>query len=357
MYLDGWSAELEMPDQALAKWQLLAKLYPDYGPGPHNAAIQLQYQNRFAEMLPYLRTTLADPDDMPAQTHDMMGRAELGLESYGQAEAMFDKALEEKGIDSLRRRADVSAARRKFAEAEALLAKAPADNVYPWIDRISIAADQGQWAEALHRLDEARKAAATIQGDPIRMRAFAVTEASLLLAMDRKAEAAKLAAETARQSVRALDSDTPADLPDELDVALSAALVALRAGDGEVATEALAAVDARPHLRDLAYISEMRAVVHAWQSIGAGRGNEAIALLKPFADGSARYQTHRALMQAFLVVGDRDSAMKQAEWLRQKRGLAYIEQGCGQCRQALNVIDSNSGVEVAATQAPGSKAQ
>ena len=351
MYLDGWSAELEAPDQALEKWQLLAKMYPDYGPGPANTAIQLQYQNRFADMLPYLRMTLAAGEDFPAQTHDWLGRAQLGLENYAQAAAMFDKALEEKGLDSLRRRADVFAAQRKFAEAEALLAKAPEDNVYPWIDRISVAADQDDWARAFHELEGAKKVADNIEGDPIRMRAFAVTEASLLLASGRKVEAIKLASGTARQSLQALPHDTPADLPDELDLALSAALVALRAGDGSMAKDVLAAVDARPHLRGLPYISEMQAVVRAWQSIDAGRGSEAVALLKPFADGSARYQTHRALLQAFLVAGDGNSAAKQAAWLQQKRGLAYIEQGCGQCRQTLNVTDSNAAMDLAAKNA------
>ncbi|HET7126992.1 MAG TPA: putative peptide modification system cyclase [Lysobacter sp.] len=341
MYLDGWSAELEAPDQALEKWRLLAKMYPDFAAGPNNVAIQLQYQNRFAEMLPYLRMTLAAGDGFPAQTYDWLGRAQLGTENYRQAAAMFDKALQEKNSDSLRRRADVDAAQRKFTEAEALLAKAPEDNIYPWIDRISIAADQGQWTEAINRLQDSKKAAKNLDGDPIRLRAFAVTEASLLLASGKKAEAAKLATETARQSLQALDHVTPADMPDELDLALSAALVALRAGDGSASKDVLAAVDARPHLQRLPYISEMQAVVRAWQSIDAGRGSEAIALLKPFVDGSARYQTHRALMQAYTLAGDRDFSVKQAEWLQRHRGLAYIEQGCGQCRQTLNVVDSD----------------
>jgi putative peptide modification system cyclase len=349
MYLDGWSAELEAPDQALEKWKLLTRLYPDFEPGLYNAAFQLLNQNKFAEALPYLRMTLDVPDNFPSQTHDVMGRVQLGLENYGQAAAMFDKALEEGGLDSLRRRADVDATQRKFTEAEALLAKAPADNVYPWIDRISIAADQGQWAEAMHRLDEAKKVAGNIEGDPIRLRAFAVTEASLLLASGKKAEAAKLASETARQSLQALSSDSPADLPDEIDLALSAALVALRVGDGSVSKDVLAAVDARPHLQRLPYVSEMQAVVRAWQSIDAGRGKDAIALLKPFADGSARYQTHRALLQAYILSGEPVAANEQAAWLQHRRGLAYIELGCGQCRQTLNVIDSDQSDRPAAS--------
>jgi hypothetical protein len=141
-------------------------------------------------------------------------------------------------------------------------------------------------------------------------------------------------------------------MPDEMDLALSAALVALRAGNGGVTTEVLAAVDARPHLRALPYIAEMQAVVRAWQAINSGHADDAIALLKPFAGEFARYQTHQALMQAYAIAGDHAATMGQAKWLQQRRGLAYIEQGCGQCRQTLNVIDSNRSMAAAADQAP-----
>jgi tetratricopeptide (TPR) repeat protein len=358
MYLDGWVAELEAPEQALEKWQLLAKLYPDYAPGPVNASYQLFYRNRFADMLQYLRMVLGSPEGTVAQTYDALGRAQLGLENYAEASRMFDKALEGKGLDSLRRRADVFAAQGKFAEAEALLGKAPADNIYPRIDSISVAADQGQWADALHRVDDAKKMAKTIQGDPIRMRAFEVTEASLLLATNRKAEAAKLASETARLSLQALDRDTPADAPDELSLALSSALVALRAGGGgDAAKEVLSAVDARAHLRALPYIAEMQAVVRAWQAIDRRDPTDAIVVLKPYANASSLYQTRHALLQAYLLAGDRAAALEQARWLQQRRGLAYIELVCGQCRQALNVIDSNHAMSLLAGRNPVVSAQ
>ncbi len=358
MYLDGWSAELEAPDQALEKWQLLAKMYPDYGPGLYNTAYQLFNRNQYQEMQPYLRMSFGIPEDITAQSYDILGRMQLGLENYAQAAAAFEKALQEKGTDSLRRRAEVFAAQRKFSEAEALLANAPAEDIYPWIDRISVAADQSEWKDALRSVDAARKVAKGIEGDPIRLRAFSVTEASLLLATDRKAEAAKVAMETARQSLQALDRDTPADKPDELGVALSSALVALRANaGGNSAREVLNAVDVRPHFRALPYIAEMQAVIRAWQAIDRRDPTDAIAILKPYVDASSQYQTRRALLQAYLLAGDRAAAMEQAKWLQQRRGLAYIELGCGQCRQTLNVIDSNQSMTLLAGGKPASDAQ
>jgi hypothetical protein len=85
----------------------------------------------------------------------------------------------------------------------------------------------------------------------------------------------------------------------------------------------------------------MQAVVRGWQAIGERRPADAIAVLAPFATPSSSYQTRRALLQAYLLAGDRTEALEQAKWLQQRRGLAYIELACGQCRQTLNVIDSN----------------
>ena len=169
--------------------------------------------------------TLSSREGSGALSYDSMGRAFLGLENYAQAEEMFDKALRE-GSRQHRRRADVFAAQRRFTQAEALLAKAPAGDVYPWIDRISVAADQRELGKAFRNLESAKKLVQRDGSDPIRARSFAVTEATLLLAIGRKAEAAKVGTNTAHQSLQALDRDTPADMPDELDLALSAALIA-----------------------------------------------------------------------------------------------------------------------------------
>ena len=176
--------------------------------------------------------------------------------------------------------------------------------------------------------------------------------------MDRKAEAAKIATETARQSLQALDRETPADRPDELSLALSSTLVALRASGGRgAAKEVLDAVDARPHLRALPYIAELRAVVHAWQAIDRRNPSDAIAVLKPYANTSSLYQTRRALLQAYLLAGDRKAALEQAKWLQQRRGLAYIELACEQCRQTLNVVDSNGAMAIVDDRFPASGAQ
>lgn len=36
--------------------------------------------------------------------------------------------------------------------------------------------------------------------------------------------------------------------------------------------------------------------------------------------------------------------MEQSQWLQSHRGLAYVELGCAQCQQALNVVEGNLSV-------------
>ncbi|MFO1473134.1 MAG: putative peptide modification system cyclase [Lysobacterales bacterium] len=92
MYLDGWSAELEAPDQALEKWQLLAKMYPDYGPGLYNTAYQLFNRNQYQEMQPYLRMSFGIPEDITAQSYEAYsGACSWALENYAQAAAAHSR--------------------------------------------------------------------------------------------------------------------------------------------------------------------------------------------------------------------------------------------------------------------------
>jgi hypothetical protein len=105
-------------------------------------------------------------------------------------------------------------------------------------------------------------------------------------------------------------------------------------------------------MRALPYISELQAVVQAWQAIDAKHPADAIAVLKPYANAWSQYQTRRALLEAYLLAGDREAAAEQTRWLQRRRGLAYIELVCGQCRQTLNVIDSNQSASLAMDAGP-----
>jgi hypothetical protein len=58
------------------------------------------------------------------------------------------------------------------------------------------------------------------------------------------------------------------------------------------------------------------------------------------ASDVAPYQARRVLFDAYIADGRADEALALSRWMRQNRGLAYFEQGCGWCQQPFNVIDS-----------------
>ena len=74
--------------------------------------------------------------------------------------------------------------------------------------------------------------------------------------------------------------------------------------------------------------------------MNAGDAKAAIALLESRITPSSRYQSRVALMDAYAAAKAYDKAVVQARWVQDHRGLAYIEYGCFQCRQAMNSADS-----------------
>jgi hypothetical protein len=88
-------------------------------------------------------------------------------------------------------------------------------------------------------------------------------------------------------------------------------------------------------------LAELAAVLRAEDARLNKRPHDAVKILQPLITGHERYQTRVALQEAYAAAGDLGRALEQGRWLQGRRGLAYMEQGCGQCLQALNVADSN----------------
>jgi putative peptide modification system cyclase len=338
MYLEGWAAEIQQPGRALETWRLMSKLYPDFQPAQANVAIRLNLFNRFAEAAPYARTATSSKFDLIANALDLLGRAELGMEHYDRAARVFDQAIAAGGRDSVRRRADVAAARREFGTAEALLSRTDKSDPSPYLERISVAVDQADWQEGQAAVQQALRIAAA---DGQYNRAF-LLESAVLRWLSGDVEGAKAAAGQAVDKARiALHDAAPADAPDDMALALSAAIVAERLGTRAPGDEALKMLDRRRDLAALPHIAELATVVRARQLLLAGDGTTALRLLEGLGNGPHRYQTEVARLDASKAAGKLDEARSTAQRLQALRGLAYIEFGCFQCLQALNVADSN----------------
>ena len=133
---------------------------------------------------------------------------------------------------------------------------------------------------------------------------------------------------------------------DDAMLALSAALVAQRYGSNELARQVLPELERAPVLLEVPSVRELATVVRAASIRLDGQPKQAAELLQPLITGNERYQTRVELLAAHLGARQYELALEHARWLQRRRGLAYIEAGCGQCLQTLNVADSNEAARV-----------
>jgi putative peptide modification system cyclase len=339
LYLDAWASVFEAPSKALGRWQELASLYPDYWPAQGNTTIWLYNQNRFSEALPYIRRQLVPQNETAPLAYDFLGRVRLGMEQYPQAAWAFDQALAHGYKDSLRRRADVEAAQRKFSTAQIFLNKVGANDRYSHLEKVSIAVDQAKWNKAQESSRSALALVAEESGFDSRL--FLMPTALADWLSGDSESAMRRARAAADKALTSLAQAYDADAEDDASLALSAGLFAQRLGDVALAKKVLAALALHAELMTLPNVAEQATLLRAADARLGGQPEKAIELLKPLLTGHERYQTRVELQEACAVAGQVDCALEQAHWLLQHRGLAYMEQGCGQCLQALNVADSN----------------
>lgn len=338
LYLDAWAAGFDAPERALDAWRQLAKLYPDYWQAQGNTALALYAENRFREALPYAQAVTSPQFELAPIGYDTVGRIQLGLGDYAAAENAFDQALQ-RGLDgSLRRRAAVAAAQRQYEQAGDFMQRASSQDLHAYLEKVSIAVDQGDWRTAQDHAHTALRMSAD-KGYDSRLFQFPVAVADWLAGDGVNAQSRARA--VAAAALAALARGPDADAADDAALALSAALLAQRLGDQALSRRVLTALDGKPGLMRAPALAELALVVRAEQQRLAGKPEAALRLLRPLVTGHERYQTRVALLKASVALDDTAAALEHARWLQQRRGLAYAELGCGYCLQALNVADSN----------------
>jgi putative peptide modification system cyclase len=340
LYLNAWVSEFSDPAKAVSDWVELARLYPDYMPGRGNASTWLYKDNRFKEALGHALAASIPQNPLAGQEYDSIGRAQLGLEAYVEAESAFRQSNAMTAGGSTRRLLSTAAARRDFDVAHRYEAKLDASNVFSYIERTTLAVDQARWKDA-QKLS--RTALTMLDGkDGVASRYLQLPVVVADWMAGDTSDALKKVRATADTVLNALANGGAlnADAEEDAALALGAALVAQRLDDYTVSGKVLAALDKRAALMQTPALAELATVVRAGQARHAGRADDAIEMLKPML-GHERYQTRVALMDAYANAGNYVQALEQARWLQRRRGLAYVELECGHCLQALNVADSN----------------
>lgn len=350
MYLDGWEKELLAPEQALATWEQMAEIYPDYVPAQHNASRGLMLANRFREALEYAQRATRSPEDLPSIGLDQLARVKLAMEDYEGSLQASERAVLSGYTQASRRVAMAAAAKRDFSGAEKALSSLEGSDRHASIERTSVALDRGDWKAALRHA----QAGFDLSGEET---GFDHRRSQLLLAIA-QAKTGNLSAARKRvdnvvmQSLRSLERSENPDVLDDASLALAAGIWAVRQGNREIVPSVVGAIRKVGMRGKARVVDELMAVAEAWHALNLDDAELAQQLIQPYLDDTSRFQTRVVAAEIMRRLGDPKGAMIQEEWLRERRGLAYAEIECGYCLQALNIMDSNVASGTSAMEVP-----
>lgn len=340
LYLSAWIKEFETPEEVADAWTQMAVLYPDYDVALGNAAMWLYFGNNFRQAMDYASRVNGAQYESSAINSDTLGRVALALGEYKRADQAFSQAVAAGREASRRGQFVVASAERNFERADELLLKIPSDNRHIYIDATTMLLDRGLANLGVEKARQGLELANKAEGFDRRM--YPLLLGVAYWQAGRKREAMTMVKASSNQSIRKLSENTGVDVVDDATLALAAGIVSLRLGDDLPAKESLAALAKRPELGRVRVVKELMSVTEAELLRLAGNPQHAIELLTPYLnDGSERFQTRVAMMKSLRAAGKLEDSLKQVEWLKTHRGMAYAELQCGYCLQSLNIIDSN----------------
>ena len=343
LYLDAWKAETDPKNSPLEQWRLLASMYPDYFAGASNASWYLMVENRYAEALPYATAAAVPQDPFRAFPLDHLGRIHLAMGKPALALEQFLLSEKEGGGSPIRYRADALAVLGRYAEAQQVLDSLKPDgtspaSLYSRIEQISLALDQGQFAQAREKAQQSIEIAQA--ADARVLRKFQVMQQLVAVVDDPRSVSLDALQQLATAEQIELLQALPHGRIESLMNLLAIALVAQRSNhadfSGKVINAALPLVDelGNPNL------GKMMRLLQAQQLNYQGQVDEAIAALNKQVDGNELFQVHSALVAAYQAAGKHELALRHTQWLQQNRGRAYVEYNLDQLLQPLNVADT-----------------
>ncbi len=342
LYLDAWEAELKVPTRALEKWQVMASMYPDDFSGQANAAWHLYVANRFDNALPYAKAADVQQDPLRSYAGDYVARILLAQGKAEQALTQLQGITDPVMPGHARRMAATFAVQAKYAESEAWLDKAapskgPDADFVPFIDRVSIALDQGQWRQAA--VLSAHVVEASEDSDAFIHHQFRSIGAMVDWAQESSGRRERRA-QVARGLIAEVNSSKwdPLNRSDLASMLLVNADLALREGDPALAIEALALVHRLPAETRYNVLNNLERTTRAGLLAHQGKLEEALTLLPVRSDDL--YQSRVMLFNLLAQAGRHSDAEKQARWLLDQRGRAYMEANASQSLQPLNVVDA-----------------
>lgn len=344
LYADAWLASFGSASDMIEKWKLLADLYPDYFAGWVNYAYSTaQYANRYDEAIAAMQRATVQQNPLRAGVQYALGALLASQERFDEAMIQFTQAGQLGHRASGELLAATWAAQRQLARADEALAgvsvpAASAEGLLRRVTAISLGLERGDPAQAARLADEA--IADGRDNASVWTRVFELAGLVARVHAVAEPDLAPLRAYIDAHGSDALDTAN-ANRPRALYGVLFAAYLGARHGDVALAREALQRFG--PAARDSGYpnVAAMADVLQVEMLRASGQPDEAVALVQSRLDADALYQMHSAAQRAFAAAGRHADALREAEWLARRRGLAWLEWGDYRIQTPLNALDAN----------------
>lgn len=352
LFLDAAALVPEGPGPTLRRLKVLAAMYPDEYRAYYNFAyFGLNGGQRYEESLSLLDQALNVQNPQRASAAYLQGALHTALGQHDEAIAAFERSQSLGVRGELRQFAEAYAAQRKFEDAERILGNtsggglgAPAFEQR--LPRISFAVDQGRWDEAL---DEARRQASDAKEvSPLNTW---VAE-GLLLSLRSYAPDPGFKADLAsylESQAALLEGSNRLERRHLVFHVLASGWMAARSGQPMLAHRALDLVQPYPELQGFPANADMARLVNAELLLADGKPEAALAALEhPGEPAEDMYLVHAVRMRAHEARGDAAAAIAEADWLRARRGLAYMEFNSLSMLQPANLVEANLALRAAA---------
>lgn len=342
--LDALIAMIQRRPDYPRRWRAFLDLYPDHHPAAHNLSLFSWWNNRFEEMLAYAVQASSPRSVTRPNSVYNQGMALVALGRFDEAHEAFESATSlgfSRAVSVVA--ASGFAAQRRFDEARETLHAEPARSLQDQLARhgleLGMAIDEGRWAE-LPRLADALEEAAVPEAGVSRWAGLATQ-----LAVDRDPEAGAARRMRASDLFELASSELGTDFhPDGDGIVLAmlyAGYVAIRAGDIDLARQAISrsrvAVEASP----LPILSQLLVIVEARAALAEGDAEGAVRQLAPLFDGSELVLAHAVMGEAQAALGREELALEHMRWLTENRGRVYAEVTRDYLLRPENIIQAN----------------
>ena len=345
LYADAWQASFGPQLPALAKWKALTALYPDFYPANGAYAYFVwHWSNDFDAAIEATQRS-AVAQNPHRQTSDyLLGFLYVGKERYADALDSFRIATSAGAMSRNEYYASSYAAQRQFGKAAETfagghLSDVASEDVDSYTTKVTIAADQGKWEEALSELKAGLREAQAIGAQKVGR--FRSTELSLKSVSAPRAETVAALHSHLQDEIVASKDRNDTGYVDTVFQVLLAGYLSARLDDDKLVQTALAADLPEARSGDYPVLRQMLAVTQAEQLRGRREFDQALAMLKPLLDGNELCIVHQALLDIYAASARNEDALREAKWLAEHRGHAYAEYNVQRILMPLNVVQSD----------------